>query len=124
MSSKVCSACLKEIPPHTGYGRTNDEAYVCYPCGAEIEKQHMVDKGNTTLYYHMDKDGNKYVANWTNLLKFRCLTWHEFSIRSFERQRITVTFVGPDGYIWNGVQKGINNTVFRCTRTKTKGKQP
>lgn len=96
----------------TGYGTMPDGKIACFDCCAIEDKKRMVADGKIDLYWH-----NHIVSNWPGTLTFTPTGYRKGS-HNIAGTREDFWFVGPDGFIWHGVQMGGFNEIAHCKRTK------
>ena len=108
----------------TGTAHTRDEKEICWTCAALMEIGEMCKAGKATLYW------SKYaspvgwrVSNWPGFLMFEHIRVTSGQ-HNIGRTRDDVWFVGPDGYIWHGVQIGEWNQILHAKRTKQRTDLP
>lgn len=126
-ATKTCMDCRKVIdkPPGrggTGYAQCRD-GVICYQCCAVRDSAEMTTTGKSNrvgLYLSKDARGKWHVGNWPSTLQFPLhanasprKSWHNIA-----RARYDVWFVGPDGFVWHGVQYGENTQIVHCARTQ------
>ena len=119
----TCDECGQHIVHKsdltTGYAIDGQNRKICYECSADIDRQSMVETGHSRhlpLYLTIS-DGKHEVTNWPGTLRFRA-THHRTGRHNLGGTRTDVWFVGPDGYIWHGVQISEQSQVCHCKRTK------
>ena len=122
--------CRKRKPVQTeggtGYAILRDsDSKVCYVCVAERDRKAMVETGhgnNLPLYLSKGNDGKWKVGNWPSTLTFPLMgDGHpRKGTHNIAGTRYDVWFVGPDGYVWHGVQYGEWTQVVHAKRTKDK----
>lgn len=108
----------------TGTAHTSDDKEICWTCAALGELGRMLKTGKATLYWskHASPVGWR-VTNWPSSLMFdhvRATTGKH----NIGGTRDDVWFVGPDGYIWHGVQIGQWNQILHARRTKQRTALP
>jgi len=119
-SSIATLDCGHTASPHsehtTGTCHTKAGLEICWDCAALGDTGRMLKDGNSNrlpLYLN----GKGEVINWPGTLRFKV-----FNIRmgrhNIGRTRTDVWFVGPDSYVWHGVQIGDWNEVCHAKRTK------
>ena len=115
--------CGHSLSPHesfttgygTGYGTDGTGARYCYSCCAENDKAYMQESGKITLYLT-----ERGVVNWPGSLVFPVR--HKRTGRhNIAQERTDVWFIGPDGFVWHGVQYGEWTQVLHCKRPKQRG---
>lgn len=153
--SVTCAICGKVCPRpfgsvSTGYAIMRDEeghdAYVCYSCAGEMDRQRMIETGyhgclylsvkvthertseplgsDSYLYHYNKKTGlyyrNEYeVTNWPGSLRFKVGTVNkstQYTPTGGYYEREDFWFKGPDGFTWHG-RVQVGN-LARCKRTK------
>jgi len=66
-----CAMCQNDLPMNdsggTGYGRNDNNEFICYECCAEIDKGIMDQEGKYWLYLDTKK---KVVTNWPGTLSY------------------------------------------------------
>lgn len=118
----ACSVCNKEIKSiglSCQYAVDKDHNKICYDCVAELDRQTMIDQGNSNhlpLYFDNDR---MEVTNWPGTLRFP-VTGARHGGHNIAGQRVDLWFWGPDGYQWHGVQYGTFTQIAHCKRTSTK----
>jgi hypothetical protein len=134
----TCERCGKECIPSgctTGYGITRDGAKHCFTCCADDDREALVRDGRAVLYLSKGNDGTWFVSNWPSTLRFNLIrkpgayytygsslvvlpskSWHNIG-----RERNDVWFVGPDDFVWHGVNIG-DNQILRCRITARKAR--
>jgi len=89
---------------------------ICWDCCADIALGQMLKDGKS-FFYLTETDGKYKLTNWPGNLSFPLMSYREGS-HNIGRTRTDVWFVGPDQYVWHGVQIGEWNQVCRVKRTK------
>lgn len=128
------SVCGEHVP---GYGEFDGKTY-CYACCAERDKQYMSENGVIDLYLVPEYTQNVCsgssekgtrgsgklcavkITNRSGSLVFNT-HWCKIGYHCCfggRTTRIDAWFVF-DGFIWHAVQRGDNNMIARCRRTKT-----
>jgi len=122
--------CGHEIPAladghfgGTGYGVDAEGKKSCYACCAAIERQFMLDGGETTLYLSKKDNGMWFVGDWSNMLTFGVREIRSSRMGGgFGCQRTDAWFIGPDMFIWHAINRG-DMQIARCKRTTRKWAQ-
>lgn len=117
----ICSRCQQEVTHEsdfsTGYGINDKGEKSCFACCGDIDRDHMVRDGKTTLYLTNNPAGTSTLSNWPGTLLFP-LT-HKWTGRHNFGGKVTYfRFIGPDKAIWSGRQMGAQNEIAHCRRTK------
>lgn len=129
MSTFTCHECGQEKPVQkeggTGYAtRRIDGMRVCYECCAVNDRADMIETGRATLYLETKAETSTYgratVTNWPGTLAFD----GRYSVgrHNIAGRRYDVSFVGPDGFMWSGIQYGDNTQICYCRRTKKRAR--
>jgi hypothetical protein len=99
-----------------GYGVDAQGNRSCYACCKASLVAEMEVTGKTTLYFN-----GWEVSDWPGMFKVPAYDIRKGTHRTFGglNSRYDFRFAGPDGYVWRGTQRGDNNMIARCARTKT-----
>lgn len=146
----TCDRCHEEIAAPakdsftTGYGEMPNGDKHCFPCCADLDREHMIADGKITLYLTQSEDSDylgtqdlrdyarllnshiypqmsrkcHYVTNWPGSLRFKVVGGPGQGYHNMARYRYDVWFIGPDRHIWHGTQYGDNTQLCHCKRTK------
>lgn len=99
----------------TGYGLDTQDNRSCYACCARQDIADMREHGAITLYLTGDRSR---VTNWPGSLSFPVLDVVKHAHGGgFGAQRTDCDFIGPDGMLWHGVNRG-DMDILRCKRVK------
>lgn len=105
----------------TGYGITPSGARICYRCCADDDRAQMQQTGRIVLYLseetRPDVYARAYLTNWPGSLRFKATRIRRGN-HNIAGSRTDVWFIGPDGYLWWGVQYGNNTQLTHCRRTR------
>ena len=111
----------------TGTARLHDGREICWDCAALIDIGHMLKHGDSKslpLYLTLRDtfDTTKtfqswHVSNWPGTLSYKVFGMRKGK-HNIAGNRTDVWFVGPDRYVWHGVQIGDWSEVCHCKRTK------
>jgi hypothetical protein len=127
--------CGHPPSPHsehtTGTAHYGDRE-ICWECAAMIDLGHLIRDGHSKSlpFYLTLKDTFEttntfqswHVSNWPGTLSYRVFSMRKGK-HNIGRTRVDVWFVGPDKYVWHGVNIG-DTQVCHCKRTSerwTKG---
>jgi hypothetical protein len=114
-----CSDC-GEVKPvgtscGTGYGYDKENRIICYACCGERDKKQMQETGRATLYL-VESDGQHWVTNWPNTLKFSAGV--SVGRHNIAGRRYDAWFHDHTGARWHGVTYGDNTQICHCKRLK------
>lgn len=111
----ICTRCKQVIPPSphgftNGYGENDKGEKFCYPCCAELDKEHMTTGGKIVLYLVWNNltDQNELgrseweVTNWPGSLRFRAWVKIAKSRRAIWSRRIDAWFYDMNRNLWYG----------------------
>lgn len=127
----TCSVCGKQIEKPkdgecgTGYGVDDKDQPVCYECCGTADLQRMIDTGRNTMYLTLGYLGGSKIidrtackiTNWPGTLSYTPISIVK-GRHNMAGVRYDAWFVGPDGFVWHGVQYGNNTQIIHCKRTK------
>jgi len=125
---KLCDLCGRPCVPvgeHDGgcAHTTIDgkECIICYVCAGEQDRQYMMKHGRHDGLYLVPRNGVWFAENWPGSLRLRIFRKEDKEVRAgfigmLHRTDVWFYFAG---YVWHGVNRGDNNTLLRCRRTKT-----
>lgn len=127
MTNTTLLDCGHPVSPHssftTGYAVDDEGKRHCYKCCADRDRASMVEHGDSKrlplyLIKRSNPDGTHawYVSNWPGSLEYRCY-YYRIGCHNIAGNRYDVWFVGPDDFIWHGVQYGGNTEIVHCKRT-------
>lgn len=124
-----CVRCraLKPLRTHhdqPNYGRPSvrSSRKVCPTCCAGMLREFMRARGRAKLYLAKEHNGSWSVCDFLGELRFPVTRMVDHTRNAFGRRavspRVDVWFNGPDGRVWQAYQKGDDNTVAHCRRTR------
>jgi hypothetical protein len=114
-----CGHVAKGNGTSTGYGSDDHGRTFCFECCASRDVGAMLKDGNSKrlpLYLTIEKQGDK-VSNWPGTLVFP-VRYRRAGRHNIAGTRADVRFVGPDRYLWHGVQLGEWTQIVHCRRTR------
>lgn len=103
----------------TGTAHYGDKE-ICCDCAGEVDRKAMIESGRSRtlpLYLTSSTPGAGEVTNWPGSLRFKVIRSTHGS-HNIGGKRTDVWFLGPDGFVWHGVQIGNWNTICHARRTK------
>lgn len=93
----------------------------CYLCSALRELHDMRNASEDEripLYLDESSPRGAHVTNWTGLIRFKTISYARSSRGGgFGSPRVDVEFIGPDGFVWHGINRG-DMQLCRVKRTK------
>lgn len=118
-SEFTCKRCGLTKPINhdggTGYGENEQGEKTCYICIAELDRQTLIETGNSrNLPLYLTDKG---VANWPSTLQFQPF-YRTRGRHNMAGTREDVWFNGPDGHIWHGTVFGEWTQILHAKRTK------
>jgi hypothetical protein len=124
MNTLFCGHGPSEHGEHTtgtAHYRVNgntDTREICWDCAALIDVGHMLKMGHSGQLplYLTCNDSGWSVSNWPGSLRFPVMRIKKGK-HNIGRTRADVWFVGPDGFMWHGVQVGEWTQICHCKRT-------
>ena len=118
-----CDRCGKSSSLHLDFkarhARLGNGKRVCYNCCGVIDRERMMRDGTAMLYLGREftRPHGYVVGNWPNTLRFD-ITDIRMGRHNLCHVRHDVWFIGPDNYLWWGVQYGTHTEIVHCKRTK------